>query len=168
MPRQYSSRANAALTDDTDQQADAQDDASESGSDDNLIEPQIFYHHLQDFNRQMEDQVEDRHFFNHNISFNRTMEIRSNISLSMQQDDMSLLLSDNGANASLISTHAFHIDAVATGRLATIKGCKEDYVSTKHQIGTGRSILCFTINGHDYEAGTVSYTHLTLPTTPYV
>ena len=156
LPRQYTSRANATVAEVLEQQADVADESSDT--DDSMAAPSMFYHHLQQYHEAMEDHVTESSYFNHNISYEpstevRTTEIRSNISLSMQQKNQFLLLSDNGANASLISTHAFHIDTVVPGRQATIKGCKEDYVSKKHQIGTGRSVICFTVDGHDYESG---------------
>jgi hypothetical protein len=146
LPRQYSQRAN--VTDIENEQTTTVVDAGETfdEADDILVDTQSFINHLNTYNDEIADHVHERTCWN----MVRTTTIRNNISLHMSE---SILLSDNGANASLISTSSFHIDHVVPGRQATIKGCKEDYVSKRHSIGTGRTIICFKIDNVNYEMG---------------
>ena len=54
------------------------------------------------------------------------------------EDNCFILISDNGANS---CTKAFHIESVVQHRFATIKGCKDSYVSKGNRIGTGLAVV---------------------------
>ena len=57
------------------------------------------------------------------------------------EDNSFIAISDDGANSNLISSLSFHIESVVPNRFATIKGCKNSYISRGNQIGTGLAVV---------------------------
>ena len=127
IPAQYPTRANTSMSEQT-----------------VLLDPLEFHNLLSDFHSTKFDMNTARTSTEEPAADSKIVYIESrhmNISWTDSEKQTFLLISDNGANGGLISTHSWKIMYVVPNRRATVHGAKNKYISRGNRIGAGRAVV---------------------------